>query len=145
MFEDNSLPDITWDEIIFCLNHNVMNDEYLNINVFRWFGIVLHKTEMHNSITDVLKEFSRLDDSKRAEAHIYISLTERSETFDWHVDDTEVIFWQAIGKTIFSVKEDNKIFEYELNKNSLVYLPRKIPHKTKPMTPRVGISLGYLD
>jgi ribosomal protein L16 Arg81 hydroxylase len=131
---------ISWDEIIECIDYNVSEDLYIrNLNKF---AIILHDASVNSKIAKILAEYSKFEPAVPCTAHIYISLTKLSETFGWHKDFGDVVFWQAIGTTKFSVREKNQLYEYFMNPGDVIYIPRGILHNTEPQTPRVGISMG---
>lgn len=133
-----NLPKITWEDVIGCINSNVEKKQLIKVQDN--FGIVLHCVELEN-VQTILQYFHCLNPSKTPSAHMYISFSTQSKTFGWHKDDTDVMFWQAIGSTKFLLA-DNQIYEYNLEPNDLLYIPRQMQHCTIPNSPRVGISLG---
>lgn len=133
-----NLPKITWEDVIGCINSNVEKKQFIKIQDN--FGIVLHLVELEN-VQTILQHFHCLNPCKTPSAHMYISFSTQSETFGWHKDDTDVMFWQAIGSTKFLLA-DNQIYEYNLEPNDLLYIPRQMMHCTIPNSPRVGISMG---
>jgi ribosomal protein L16 Arg81 hydroxylase len=139
-FHIYDLPRISWEEVFNCLSLNVKYDA--PIKTSKNFGLVIHDTSMIVNVSKVLEEFSMLDKTVNSSAHLYISLTDSSETFGWHNDTSDVIFWQVIGKTLFSIKEKYKVLNYTLEVNDLIYIPKGVMHNTKPLTPRVGVSFG---
>lgn len=134
------MPSISWHEVIHCLDLNVKNKSY--IKTLKNFGIVIHNTESIEQIDPIIEWFGSLDMSRPVSAHMYISLTTQSETFGWHSDTSDVLFWQCLGSTLFSVLEEGKTISYRLEKNDLLYIPCGVKHNTQPLSPRVGISLG---
>lgn len=135
-----NIPEVSWDEIINCLDLNVQNNLY--IKILKNFGIVIHNTEMIKQIYPVLEWFHAFNPDRPASAHAYISFSSQSETFGWHSDTSDVLFWQCIGSTMFSLLEAGKTISYKLEKNDLLYIPCGVKHSTSPLGPRVGISLG---
>ncbi len=75
-------------------------------------------------------------------AHMYISLSKRSKTFDKHKDNSDVWFWQCIGKTKWEIFESDTIYSYILEPGDFIYVPKNMFHKTTPLSSRVGISFG---
>ncbi|NBP00409.1 MAG: hypothetical protein EBU90_09850 [Proteobacteria bacterium] len=134
------LPAISWDDVVSCINENVCNEN--QITTLENFGIVLLDTGPLIKLRSVFRDFCNLNPKVPCSAHLYISLSSKSKTFGWHKDTSDVIFWQALGQTLFSVKEGSKIYEYELLTNDIIYIPAGVKHCTQPLTPRVGISLG---
>ncbi len=136
-FTEN-LPLITWENVIDCFNLNIEKRQLIKVQDN--FGVILHEVELQ-SVQVILEQFNRLRPNHVASAHMYISFSTQSETFGWHKDVSDVLFWQAIGSTKFLV-EDNQIYEYDLQPNDLLYIPKKMKHCTIPNSPRVGISMG---
>jgi len=141
VFHMPDLPDLSWDEVVSCMNYNVK--EKIPHKTQENLGLVLHSCSNLPKILDVLDEFAILQPEKNPTAHLYISFSEKSKTFGWHKDFTEVIFWQAIGTTLFSVKQDDTVFKYELHPNDVIYIPKGMWHSTEPLTSRVGVSMGF--
>jgi hypothetical protein len=139
-FNNIPLPNLTWEEVIGCLNFNVINN--LQIITLSNFGIILHDYNNILIIDKILKYFSQLDPDKPTSAHLYISFTEKSNTFGKHSDTTDVLYWQGIGITKWVVEEDNNIHEYILTPNDLIYIPEGVYHDVTPLSPRVGVSFG---
>jgi mannose-6-phosphate isomerase-like protein (cupin superfamily) len=139
-FNLETLPSINWNDILTCLSDNVKSKSF--IKVMPNFGTVVHDTSMNKTITDVSKSIQMINIDAQVTAHLYISFTDSARTFGWHNDDVDVIFWQIQGTTLFSVKENNHFFDYRLQVNDLIYIPKTMEHNTKPITPRAGISFG---
>ena len=132
-------PSITWDEVLRCLDFSVRRE--LLIRTTNKFGIVVHDVRASNSLRQVLADYAQLDVSARASAHLYISLSGDAETFGWHQDTMDVVYWQAIGLTDFSV-DDGGVIKYTMQPGDAIYVPRGMRHTTKPLGPRCGVSLG---
>lgn len=130
---------ISWDDVFWCLDYNVEKNRM--IKALENFGLVIHDTRKLDKVQTVLQHFSELDSSVESTAHLYVSLTSQSKTFGWHTDTSDVLFWQVIGSTEFSINQEG-IHSYVLNPNDLLYIPKGISHNTRPLTPRVGVSMG---
>lgn len=138
-FSNSNFDLLTWDEVFNCLDFNVQKNS--DIKRLENFGLVVHDTTNVLKVQTVLNQFSELDKTVTSSAHLYISLTSLSKTFGWHKDTSDVLFWQVIGSTEFSVNQ-NGIHIYHLKPNDFLYIPKGIFHNTKPLTPRVGVSMG---
>ena len=136
-FADLPLP--TWDDVIRCLDYNVEHD--IHLKHLENFGLVLHNTNSIKMIGDMLDNYSKLDLSLPSSSHLYISFCSKSKTFGWHKDNSDVLIWQIIGSTMFSV-DQNGIHTYCLKPNDFLYIPKGIMHNTNPLTPRVVVSFG---
>jgi len=140
VFRIDDLPQVEWIDVINCLNYNVCSNN--TVQTLDNFGIVLLDIKTLIKIKEVYLDFCKIEPKIDCSAHLYISLTSQSKTFGWHKDTSDVIFWQVLGKTLFSVLENGRIYEYELSTNDLIFIPKGMKHCTKPLTPRAGISLG---
>ena len=58
-------------------------------------------------------------------------------------DTTDVFYVEAQGKTRWIVYENNISYEYILEPGDMIFVPASIYHEIKPITPRVGISIGF--
>lgn len=136
----SNLPEIQWADIIDCINSNIENEN--TVSTLKNFGIVILDTSSIKKIKNVYQNFSELSPNINCSAHLYVSLTSKAETFGWHKDTSDVIFWQVIGHTLFSVLQQGRVYEYTLTPNDLLYIPAGMKHSTQPLTPRAGISFG---
>ena len=132
-------PLLTWDEVIFNLNKNIVCNEFTKI--LDNFGFVTHNAENIKKVYNINKIFQELFPNNCVTAHLYACLTEISKTFGKHNDDVPVFFWQCIGITRWTVYED-KEYVYDLMPGEMLYIPKEVYHNTEPITPRVGISFG---
>jgi mannose-6-phosphate isomerase-like protein (cupin superfamily) len=132
-------PLVTWDEVIFNLNKNVISNGH--IRVLNNLGFVTHNAENIEKVNYVNKVFQELFPSNHVTAHLYFSLTEISQTLGKHVDHESVFFWQCIGTTKWTVYEDDE-YNYDLMPGEILYIPKGVYHNTHPVTPRAGISFG---
>ena len=138
-FGNQVLPEIEWSTIIDIFNYCAVNN--LPVKKLPNTGFVF---EHHNNVKEIveLQElYSKLEPNLPCTVHIYVSFLEISATFGRHKDTSDVLFWQAIGATQWEI-EDNGIHSYILKQNDMIYIPRGMYHNVKPLTPRVGISLG---
>jgi hypothetical protein len=130
---------LTWDEVFFNFNKNIVSDGF--IKILDNFGFVTHDAKNIEKVNDISKIFQQLFPNSCISAHLYFSLTEKSETFGKHNDDVSVFFWQCIGITRWTVYEEDE-YVYDLMPGEMLYIPKKVYHNTQPITPRVGISFG---
>lgn len=132
-------PTLTWDEVIYNLNQNIVSNGFFKI--LDNFGFVTHDAEKIKKVNDVSPILQKLFPNNYISAHLYVSLTEISKTFGKHNDDVSVFFWQCIGITRWTVYED-KEYVYDLMPGELLYIPKEVYHNTQPITPRSGVSFG---
>lgn len=133
------LPTLTWDEVIFNFNKNVV--EQTDFKIMNGFGFVTHQINHNKKVRAVGEELQKLFPSNIISAHLYASFLEISQTFGRHNDNEHVFFWQCIGITQWTIWDD-KEYVYNLMPGELLYIPVGMDHDTKPVTPRAGISFG---
>jgi ribosomal protein L16 Arg81 hydroxylase len=132
-------PTLTWDEVIFNFNKNVV--ENTDYKLMDNFGFVTHQTEHNRKIYKIGDELQKIFPNNSITAHLYVSFLEISKTFGRHNDNSHVFFWQCIGITQWKVWDD-KEYTYNLMPGEVLYVPAGMDHDTKPITPRAGISFG---
>jgi ribosomal protein L16 Arg81 hydroxylase len=132
-------PVLTWDEVIFNFNENIVSDGF--VTILDNYGLVTHDAEKIKKVNDVSPLFQQLFPNNYISAHLYVSLTQISKTFGKHNDDVPVFFWQCIGITRWTVYEDIS-YVYDLMPGELLYIPKEVYHNTQPITPRAGVSFG---
>jgi ribosomal protein L16 Arg81 hydroxylase len=146
-FKDFTMP--TWDEIINHFNKCAQNgDRYgLKTAADGSFGAACNKGNEIESVRALVDEcWLFRPDEPKCTAHLYISFLENSSTYGWHADTTDVFFIQGIGVSVWEVKVNGEVFESpELNPGDLIYVPANMEHNPQPLTPRVGISIGFAD
>ena len=108
------------------------------------YTIISHTAHLHidkvKNICNYLKTLkNRNDINYTVEGHMYMGLTAMSESFGPHSDNCEVIFWQCIGQTQWTV--NNKV--YILSPGDCIYVPLGVEHDVKSLSPRMGISFGF--
>lgn len=136
----NNLP--TWEDAILDFDFNVQNypDEVKDLGSL---GIVTHRgnhLEKVRNLVDIIHSFR--PDEEKCTAHLYMSLLSTSTTFGWHKDDVDVFYIQAQGEMIWETDTD-RVTEYKLQAGDMIYIPKYVLHNTKPITPRLGISIGF--
>lgn len=132
-----------WDEVILDLELNKLeNSEVL---ILDRGGFVTFKGYRIPSVHKIQEKIHELRPEKsNINSHLYISFLSVSQTFGWHNDNTDVFYIQAIGKTKWQVRNSQlEIEEYELSPGDLIYVPKSFFHNSIPLTPRVGISIGF--
>lgn len=146
-FKDFTMP--TWEEIINHFNKCAQNPgEYgLKTAADGSFGAACNNGNEIKSVQALVDELWQFrPDEPKCTAHFYISFLENSSTYGWHSDTTDVFFVQGIGSSVWEVELDGKVVKLpELNPGDLIYVPANMPHNPQPLTPRVGISIGFAD
>lgn len=142
LYIPNVLTDtVSWDESFDYLTKVV--EEESNIKLpGKYFTIVTHTAHTHihkvHVVNEHLKNIKNRNDYP-VEAHMYMGLTGMSESFGPHSDDCEVLFWQCIGRTQWTVNDNI----YILCPSDCIYVPRGMQHDVKSLSPRMGISFGF--
>ena len=147
VFKDFTMP--TWEEIINHFNKCAQNPgEYgLKTAGDGSFGVFLSDGHEIESVQVLMDKIWKLrPDESICSAHLYISFLENSSTYGWHSDTTDVFFVQGIGSSVWEVKVNDEVFKSPgLNPGDLIYVPANMEHNPQPLTPRVGISIGFAD
>ena len=144
LYISNALPDIiTWDEA-FDYFTKVVNENSIIKTPGRFFTLVTHTAHLHiDRVGAVCDQLTNLKNRQYmnmpVEGHMYKGLTAMSESFGPHSDDCEVVFWQCLGQTQWTV--DDSV--YTLSPGDCIYVPRGITHDVKSLSPRMGISFGF--
>lgn len=134
-----NFPTLTWDDVIFNLNKNVLEED--DYKILPNLGFVTHHTRHLRKVCDVGMEIQKLFPTNYITSHLYFSLLEISKTFGKHNDYQHVFYWQCIGITEWTVW-DKEEYVYNLMPGEIIYVPAGMDHSTKPITPRAGISFG---
>ena len=130
----------TWEQVIN--NLNLCPKE--SIDILDDLGAIVYQVVDKDYMPAL--DFARQLSTEYADVPVstlsFISFTSNSKTFGKHVDTTDVYFLQALGKTKFSVWENEQEFDYELCPGDLLHIPAGLYHSTEPLGPRVGLSYG---
>lgn len=137
---DQNLTLPTWQEIIECVNWNMENDK--SFRGYEYFGLAVWDCSTIKCVDEARMAYATLDTNLKPSAHLYVSLCTKAKTSGWHWDDSDIVYWQAIGETKFEIEDDGREFTYIMKPNQMVFVPRGMYHNTTPLTPRAGISLG---
>ena len=134
---------ISWDES-FDYFTKVVNENSIIKTPGQFFTLVTHTAHLHIDKVQVVCEHlknlkNRINTQYPVEGHMYMGLTAMSESFGPHSDDCEVMFWQCIGQTQWTV--NNKV--YVLSPGDCIYVPQGMEHDVKSLSPRMGISFGF--
>ena len=105
----NILPNtVTWDEAFDYFTKVVEEQSPMRFGEF--FTIVSHTAHIHiDKVKEICKCIellnNRVDSTAPVDGHMYKGLTAKSESFGTHSDDCEVLFWQCIGQTQWTVND----------------------------------------
>lgn len=144
LYMQNIFPKtITWDESFDYMTKVVEEDSPVRIG--KYFTIITHTAHYHlDKVKTICNEIEKLENRNAnvdiADAHMYMGLTAKSESIGKHHDDCEVIFWQCIGQTEWTVGENDK---YILCPGDCIYIPKGTMHEVKSLSPRMGVSFGF--
>jgi len=134
---------LTWEETIDNINYSFKKDshmiQYENLGFFSTQADKIKKCE---HIFKKIEEKNKDTRFNFTTAHLYVSFTEKSKTAGKHRDGAFVWYWQCIGKTEWTIYENDEEHIYILSPGDIIYVPRGIYHSVAPLTPRVGVSFG---
>jgi mannose-6-phosphate isomerase-like protein (cupin superfamily) len=95
---------------------------------------VCHSANIHKKVQEVMKMVNATD------AHIYFNITRKAGSFGLHHDDTDVVYWQCVGKVVVIIDD----VEYLLKPGDMIKIPKYVKHNVVPITPRIGVSLSVI-
>jgi ribosomal protein L16 Arg81 hydroxylase len=131
----------SWEAVLEDLQTNKIDGSF--IKQTENDGFVTHRGERIFEVAALMEYIKKLNPHNNyVDAHIYISLSKFSKTFGKHEDPMDVYFIQAQGQTEWIITENNIDYTYILNPSDMVYIPQGIFHNPKPLTPRIGLSIG---
>lgn len=142
VFRDTKLPEIKWSDVVFAIDDAVQNNTLSPVGDRSKYGMILRRAASIRGVGELMEQYGRLDPSLNVSAHCYVSLSTLSGTLGRHRSKSTVLFWQAIGYTSWTVDTLDGTKTFALKPNDLIYCPSLMYHDVKPLTPRVGISLG---
>jgi mannose-6-phosphate isomerase-like protein (cupin superfamily) len=138
----------TWEEVILDLDFNFKVNEKLELKVrtFNNYGFTTHYGDNIKKVFDIKNTVHHTFKPSEpiCTTHLYISFLSSSESIGMHSDNTDVYFVLAKGKMKWIIEEvkDNFVL-YEMNEGDMIYIPKNVPHDPIPLSPRVGISIGF--
>ena len=133
----------SWQDILNDLSLNFTeNSPTSPINVQEDLGFVTYRGGRVPKVERIRQEIAKLEPQMPCTAHLYISLTSFSKTFGRHKDTADVFFIQALGKTHWAIDFEG-MHEYDLDEGDMVFIPAGVFHASTPITPRVGLSIGF--
>lgn len=148
------VPVLKWEEILmefnreYILQLNIPNEKI--VASLEDYGFCLHKPNYIPSVRNFLKEICNSHSPNYTKtqvysAHMFLSFTSISKTYGKHKDTQDVWCWQLAGETLWQVEGKTNNFEKIMRPGDLIYVPRRMWHDTKPITPRATLSFGSED
>lgn len=132
----------SWDNVITALNYDITHRPN-SVKVLKDLGFVTHYGHEVEIVENIRKQIHVMrPEEEICTAHLYISLLTISETFGWHKDETDVFFVQAIGQTKWQIEGG---LEFILSPGDMLFVAKNLMHNTIPLSPRVGISIGFAE
>lgn len=109
---------------------------YLNDNI-------PHKVEHVYKTLDIEEDNQQYIKKKHTpNIALYMSLAPNAFSHGIHRDVTDVYHWQQLGTTKWVVYDNGK-HTYDLTPGDILFIPKGMYHDTLPLSPRVGISVGW--
>jgi ribosomal protein L16 Arg81 hydroxylase len=129
----------TWEDIILDLDKNVQNKNF--IKETGKLGFVTHHGENIASVNKIKKEIHQKfkPECLYSDVHIYFSMLSSSGTLGNHKDSEDVFFVLAKGFMKWVIENE----EFVMNPGDMIYIPKGIFHNPIPLSPRIGISIGF--
>ena len=129
LIEENNL------QVISKLNHNSLKD-------------VFQIREVMNLLKEFKVLFNFLNKTFKYKHHeqnnIDLFLSFVSQAGIPHIDEEDVFIIGLKGDTIYKIF-DNKIIDYKISKEDLIYIPRGVKHKVIGVSPRIVMSIGFFS
>jgi mannose-6-phosphate isomerase-like protein (cupin superfamily) len=132
-------PTLDWIEIINNIDKNISKNQ--KVDILEGLTLITIDIYENQKVISILDDISIENPKSICTAHLYVSLSKKSSTFGKHKDDADVWYWQCQGITRWTVY-DNQEYIYDLKEGDMIFVPRKMYHSTKPLSPRAGISFG---
>jgi len=104
-------------------------------------GFVIHDAEKIEKVKIVADEIQKLFPNNKISAHAYFSFLTGAGTFGKHNDNEDVLNWQVIGNTKWTIW-DKETKEYILEPGDFIYVPKGMDHNTEVLMPRASVSFG---
>jgi len=122
----------SWNEVLKNFNNSVLNNEEIKHSCLGFFASF--NANGIKKVKNVMKKLNTTD------AHLYINITIKGNTYGNHCDNVDVYFWQCQGQTKWIFNESNQ--QFLLSKGDLIIVPKGTFHNVIPLTPRVGVSMS---
>jgi hypothetical protein len=110
-------------------------------DVYQMMRVTDYLPEFRIFFDFLLKTFKYKPDSRDAVELFFSFVTQSGPA---HADIENVFIIGLKGKVIYRIYE-GKIFDYEINKGDMIFIPRDIYHKVVGITPRIIASVGFFD
>lgn len=137
-FGNVGLESPTWDDVLSLVSIDAKQNPKFKIS--HDYMVAIDSGQHLKYVGKFLKEYAKVDLSKQATSHIYISLLNIG-AYGRHKDRADVLFWQILGSTHWLV-EDTQKSEYILKPGDAIYIPIGMYHTVHSLSPRVGVSFG---
>jgi ribosomal protein L16 Arg81 hydroxylase len=121
----------SWETCLENFDKSVLENDLIKYNGMGYF--VSHRAHTINQVRLVL------EDLKLTSAHLYMNITAHGGSNGNHVDQDDVYFWQAQGRTRWQFDGG---YEYLLEPGDLIFVPADVYHNVIPLGPRIGISMS---
>jgi len=156
LFEETIPIEISWDEVFFLADQDIVSGADIKKDHYSGYGMRLKKADRILKISQVVAKISDIFiKSKWTPAsgpsnqhHIYVTLTTLESLSNApHEDLDAVFFWSIQGSVIWQIwdKDKQKIeYSFNLSPGQVVYCPPSRKHNVISVTPRAGVSLGFL-
>lgn len=130
----------TWENVI----NNLNACPKTSVDVLDDLGVIAYDvlSDDYAPVLEVARQLSVEHNNIPVSTLSFISFTSNSKTFGKHSDNIDVYCLQALGKTKFSVWENDEQYDYELKPGDMIHVPAGFYHSTEPLGPRVIISYG---
>ena len=130
LFKKYDLNCPSWNVILNNLNNSVIEGDEVKHNCLGFFF-----SDNASVIPEIKNVLNKLN---LVEAHLYLNITQKGDTYGRHCDVVDVYHWQVQGKTSWMF-DDN---EYILEPGDLIFIPKVVYHNVQPLSPRAGISMS---
>jgi len=137
-FDSIDIPVLSWETVLEELETHITGGlDYESKNNLRFILF-----EMRNkTVSQFVEKYSKLDPKLHCGAHCYVNLMSNSGENGRHKDQADVLFWQVVGSTQWSIEDDNTK-TYILEPGKAIYVPAGMYHSVTSLSPRAGISFG---
>jgi hypothetical protein len=137
--EDAMRVDFGWDLPVYYLQHCADNE------IGRPIGNLSYQLEGAHNIKDisaVIEDLNKHLRYKVIDADIFLSFAKRSTSHPPHIDNHNVLLWQALGHAEVTVFINGNKITREMKQGDVVYMPWNQQHEVIPITARATISFG---
>lgn len=121
-------------------------DQIGTVRLWENFALTFHGTENHLSkAADFNNHISEVHPThNESQCMAVVSLSTSGEHIGKHYDNTDVIFWQCIGKVRWHIGFDLEHSEvFDLEPGDILYNPAGSWHYVESLTPRASLSFYF--